>query len=214
MRPETYDFLGNLSAVWTVLLGAILATGGGFCATQIERHLEHRRRERNAALLFAEVLSMLGIILDLTYESYGRGEPFGPLTMRLLRSARREIDIYDRNRESLFDIRDAALRAKIHSMVLRLAMPMDAVFDVTQEILAEQVLLKSTANLAESQRHEIEEHIVDLRSRREGSYEFVRETAEGLKDLISSLEPIAQQSFEKHALAVRWNSSPVAAIAP
>jgi hypothetical protein len=210
MRPETYDFLGNLSAVWTVLLGAILATGGGFCATQLERHLEHRRRERNAALLFAEVLSMLGIILDLAYESYGRGEPFGPLTLRLLRSARREIDIYDRNRESLFDIRDAALRAKIHTIVLRLAMPIDAVFDTTQEIMAEQVFLKSTPNLPELQRHEIEEHVADLRTRRVSSYEFVRETAEGLKGLISSLEPLAQQSFEKHALAVRGD----AALAP
>ena len=93
-------------------------------------------------------------------------------------------------------------------------MPMDAVFDTTREIAAEQLLLKSTANLAELQRHEIQEHIVDLRARREGSYEFVRETAEGLKDLISSLEPIAQQSFEKHALAVRGNTVRVAAAAP
>lgn len=206
MRPETYDFLGNLSAVWTVLLGAILATGGGFCATQIERHLEHRRRERNAALLFAEVLSMLGVILTLTHESYGRGEPFGPLTLRLLRSARREIDIYDRNRENLFDIRDAALRAKIHTVVLRLGMPMDAVFDTTQEMVADQILLKSSPDLPEIQRHEIEEHIADLRSRRESSYDFVMETANDLKQVIAGLEPIAQQSFEKIALVARGNA--------
>ena len=201
MRPETYDFLGNLSAVWTVLLGALLATGGGFCATQIERQLEHRRRERNAALLFAEVLSTLGIILDMTHATYGRGDPFGPITLRMLRSARREIDIYDRNRESLFDIRDAALRAKIHSIVLRLAMPMDSIFDTTQEIAAEQMFLKTTPNLPELQHQEIEDHITELRTRREGGYDFIRETAEGLKGLIASLEPIAQQSFEKHALA-------------
>jgi hypothetical protein len=201
MRPETYDFLGNMSTVWTVLLGALLATGGGFCATQLERHLEHGRRERNAALLFAEVLSTLGIILNMTHETYGRGDPFGPITLRMLRSARREIDIYDRNRESLFDIRNAALRAKIHSVVLRLAMPMDSIFDATNEIAAEQMFLKTTPNLPDLQHQEIEDHIVELRARREGSYEFIRETAEGLKGLIASLEPIAQQSFEKHALA-------------
>jgi hypothetical protein len=211
MRPETYDFLGNLNAVWTVLLGALLATGGGFCATQIERQLEHRRRERNAAILFAEVLSTLGILLDMTHETYGRGEPFGPITLRMLRSARREIDIYDRNRESLFDIRDAALRAKIHSVVLRLAMPMDSIFDVTQEIAAEQMFLKTTPNV---QRQEIEDHIGELRVRREGGYDFIRETAEGLKGLIGSLEPIAQQSFDKHALALGRNVPPVAAAAP
>jgi hypothetical protein len=214
MRPETYDFLGNLNAVWTVLLGALLATGGGFCATQIERQLEHRRRERNAAILFAEVLSTLGILLDMTHETYGRGEPFGPITLRMLRSARREIDIYDRNRESLFDIRDAALRAKIHSVVLRLAMPMDSIFDVTQEIAAEQMFLKTTPNLPDVQRQEIEDHIGELRVRREGGYDFIRETAEGLKGLIGSLEPIAQQSFDKHALALGRNVPPVAAAAP
>ncbi|MGD0144360.1 MAG: hypothetical protein ABSC92_14485, partial [Rhizomicrobium sp.] len=183
MRPETYDFLGNMSAVWTVLLGALLATGGGFCATQLERHLEHRRRERNAAILFAELLSMLGIILNLTHEAYGRGEPFGPLTLRLLRSARREIDIYDRNRESLFDIRDAVLRAWIHCVVLSLAMPMDEVFDATQEIMAEQVLLKSSPDLPDLRRLEIEEHIADLLSRRAGSYDFVQESAVDLKQV-------------------------------
>jgi hypothetical protein len=201
MRPETYDFLGNLSAVWTVLLGALLATGGGFCATQLERQLESRRRERNAALLFAEVLSTLGIILDMTHGVYGRGDPFGPITIRMLRSARREIDIYDRNRESLFDIRDAALRAKIHSVVLRLAMPLDSIFDSTQEIAAEQMFLKTTPNVPDLQQQEIENHIGELRARREGGYDFIRETAEGLKGLIASLEPIAQQSFEKHSLA-------------
>lgn len=203
MRPETYDFLGNLNAVWTVLLGAILATAGGFCATQIERHLEHRRRERNAALLFAEVLSTLNIILNLTHKSRGRGDPYGPVTLRMLRSGRREIDIYDRNRESLFDIRSAALRAKIHSTVLRILMPMDAVFDTTHEIGAEQMRLKSAADLSELQRRELEEHISELRLRRDGSYEFVMETASELKALIGDLEPIAQQSFEKHDQAVR-----------
>ncbi len=214
MRPETYDFLGNLSAVWTVLLGALLATGGGFCATQLERYLEHRRRERNAALLFAEVLSTLGIILNMTHETYGRGDPFGPITLRMLRSARREIDIYDRNRESLFDIQDAALRAKIHSIVLRLAMPMDSIFDATQEIAAEQMFLKTTANLPDLQHQEIEDHIGELRARRAGGYDYIRETAEGIKGLIASLEPIAQQSFEKHALAVRDDPAPAQEAAP
>jgi len=86
-------------------------------------------------------------------------------------------------------------------VVLRLAMPMDSIFDATNEIAAEQMFLKTTPNLPDLQHQEIEDHIVELRARREGSYEFIRETAEGLKGLIASLEPIAQQSFEKHALA-------------
>lgn len=205
MRPETYDFLGNLNAMWTVLLGALLATGGGFGATLLERYLERRARERNAALLFAEVLSMIDVILKMTHSTYGRGDPFGPVTLRILRSVQHEIGIYDRNRESLYDIRDAALRAKIHSTVLRLAMPIDGVFDTTQEMTTVQGRLKTTS-LSAQQMQELEERVAELRARRVASYEFVRETAEELRPLIKNLEPVARQSFERHLDAVQAQS--------
>jgi hypothetical protein len=55
------------------------------------------------------------------------GERYGPVTRRMLMAARRELDIYERNRESLLDLRDAQLRVDIHSMMVRLAMPLDGV---------------------------------------------------------------------------------------
>jgi len=59
----------------------------------------------------------------------GQGDPWGSVTTRILRSARREIDIYDRNRERLYDLRSADLRIKIHALILRTAMPLDGILD-------------------------------------------------------------------------------------
>src|SRR5665213_1597106 len=100
MFGEIFDSASNQSALWAVVLGALLATMGGFAATQLERIVEHNRRERNAALFFGELLTTLQIILKFAKDAHGRGDPYGPITMRMLQSARKEIDIYDLNSES------------------------------------------------------------------------------------------------------------------
>ena len=107
MVIDTFGFLTDQSTLIAVVLGAILATIGGFSATVLERYLDKRERERNSALFFGEVLSTLAIIVRFADETKKIGEPYGPVTMRMLRSARSELDIYDRNRETLFDLRDA-----------------------------------------------------------------------------------------------------------
>jgi hypothetical protein len=47
----------------------------------------------------------------------------------MLRAARREIDIYERNREALVDLRDARLRTDVHALTLRIAMSLDGLLD-------------------------------------------------------------------------------------
>lgn len=42
VRPEDFDFISNFDTVWAVALGAILATLGGFAATQMERVMGRR----------------------------------------------------------------------------------------------------------------------------------------------------------------------------
>ena len=49
--------------------------------------------------------------------------------MRMLRAARREMDIYDRNRESLIDLKEPKLRVAVQSVMVRLAMPLDGLLD-------------------------------------------------------------------------------------
>jgi hypothetical protein len=50
MAGQIFDAAANQSAVWAVILGAVLATAGAFVATQRDSYVEHHRRERNAAL--------------------------------------------------------------------------------------------------------------------------------------------------------------------
>jgi hypothetical protein len=194
-NPDQFDFLSNFSTLWAVFLGAILATIGGFTATQLEWFFERRRRERNSALFFGEVLSTLAIVLKYAESSRKIGDPYGPITVRFLRSARREIEIYDRNRESLFDLRDADIRARIHTLILRLTMPLDGIFDATQELQTLQSQVKSPL-LAPEDRKEIEDRIATITSSRDTSFDFVSETGEQLRTAMKQLEPLARHSFD------------------
>ena len=112
-----------------VVIGAVLATVGGFAASQLEHHFRRQERERSAALLFGEILFSLRLILRVADQSRMRGDPYGPLTLRMIKYAQGEIDTYARNREALFDLRHAALRAEMHSLFVQMAMTLDGVIE-------------------------------------------------------------------------------------
>ena len=202
LNPEDLDFISNFNTFWAVFLGAILATIGGFGATQAEWILERRRRERNAAIFFGELLTTMNIILTIAGESREVGDPYGPITLRMLRSAVKEVDIYNRNRETLFDLRDAELRARIHTLVLRIVMPADGVFDTTNEIAQIQGLLKSPGMTLDD-RAELEERLERLKATRVGAFDTVLESAEQLKNVVRQLEPIAKYSYDNIDKVVR-----------
>lgn len=192
LKPDDFDFISNFDTVWAVILGAVLATLGGFAATQFEQLMGRRERERNAALLFGEVLSTLALIIELAGETRGRGDPYGSVTMRVLRSARRELDVYERNRERLFDLREGTLRARIHTLVLRLAMPLEGIFDATRELAELDVRQGGAGGVPPAltaQRTMLEE-------RRDSAFAFLIETAPQLGPVITELEPLARHSFE------------------
>lgn len=195
MASDNFGFLTDQNTLMAVILGAVLATIGGFVATMLERYLDKRERERNAALFFGEVLSSLAIILRFADETKRIGEPYGPVTMRMLRSARSELDIYDRNRESIFDLRDPDLRARIQTLLIRISMPIDGVIDATDEIKTLKEKLRDVTD-AET-RKEMQEHLRLDEARREQGYLFIHQTAEGLKGVIAGLEPLARQSFDR-----------------
>ena len=202
LNPEDLDFISNFNTFWAVFLGAILATIGGFGATQAEWILERKRRERNAAIFFGELLTTMNIILTIAGESRAVGDPYGPITIRMLRSAVKEVDIYNRNRETLFDLRDAELRARIHTLVLRIVMPADGVFDTTNEIAQVQSLLKSPGMTLDD-RAELEERLERLKAIRVGAFDTVLESSEQLKNVVRQLEPIAKYSYENIDKVVR-----------
>jgi hypothetical protein len=196
LKPEDMDFISNFSTVWAVFLGAILATLGGFAATQMEWQIERVRRERNAALFFGEVLQTLCVLLNMADESRAIGDPYGPITLRMLRSALREIDIYNRNRETLYDIRKAELRARVHTQILRITMSCDGVFDSIQEISATRLALRAP-DLSLEHRQEYEDRLRELIEFRKSGFDFAVESGAALKNALRELEPIAHYSFDR-----------------
>jgi len=174
MRLNAFDLSPHGETLVAVVVGALLATISGVVANQLEAHFRRRDRERTAALLFGEVLSTLRVILEGAEQSRHVGEPYGPFTRRLLHAARREVDIYERNRESLLDLRDAGLRVDVHASMVRIAMPLDGVID-------------SINNPGDA----------DDEARDRG-FHFILESLAPLQALVARLGRIAGHRFEQH----------------
>lgn len=200
--PGAYDFLSNFSTVGAIVLGSIMATMGALAATQIEWRVERRRREQHAAVFFGEVLATLLAVLRIAKRVKGIGDPYGPVTMRMLRQALQEIGIYDRNRENLYAIQNAGLRARIHTSVLRISSPLNGIFDTTEEVRAGRIRLR-TPGLSQEERDEIEARILELTEMREGAFQFMERTALEIDALVKDLEPVAGHSFVDIAAAAR-----------
>jgi hypothetical protein len=187
MAFDPNDFLSGFSTLGQVVLGAVLATLGGFAATQLERMVLRRERERSAALLFGELILTLSILIDEAKAARSRGEPYGMYTMRLLRSVHRELDIYERNRERLGDLEQSALRGRVYNFMVRLSISLEGIFDTTHELREWQQ--KGAATDA----HKIRQK--ELEDLRDQGFAFMLATVDLVPDLLRSFEQISRHSF-------------------
>jgi hypothetical protein len=197
LKLPAVDLSSHNDTLWAVILGALLATASGFLATQLEAWFRRRERERNAALLFGEVLATIAMLLEIADDTRATGDPYGPVTMRMLVGARREIDIYDRNREQLYDLRDAEVRAKLHILVLRLTLPLDGVFDLAAEIATARATVVSP-RASKTVRDAATERLVEMEQRIADSFDFVLENAKNIEPLVARLRPIARHTFDNY----------------
>jgi hypothetical protein len=190
------------ATLWAVIVGAVLATVGGFAATQLEALFRRRERERSAALLFGEVLSVIEIITELTNEARGRGDPFGPVTSRMLRGIRRETEVYERNRESLYDLHDGKIRARIHTVMVRLTLTLEGVLDATSQIaLAENAargLSQDDPLTAQTMAQ-----VSGLIEVRQAAFDYLMQTAAQIPDIVSVLRRLAKEPIGEHADVAR-----------
>ncbi len=191
MRPEAFQAAIHSDTLLAVVVGAVLATLSGLAATQLEAHLKRRERQRDAALLFGELLSTLRILLNNAAETRGRGDPYGPITVRMLRAVRREIDLYDRNRQSLYDLRDARLRVQLHSLIVRTAMPLDGVLDASDELALVADIEDPGPRLAA------------LRVARDRGFDFLIDNTKEIPALVAALAIPAHHNFEPPADAIQ-----------
>lgn len=185
MRLNPADFPAHTDTLVAVVLGALLATFSGILATQVEAHFKRRERQRDAALLFGELLSTVRILLGFAGDTRNRGEPYGGITLRMLRSVRRELDIYDRNRERLYDIQAAAVRVTLHGLIVRIAMPLEGILD------SAEVLAANADNPA----------FDDMRAARVQGFDFLMETAKDIDPIVATFGRLAHHPFEAYSPA-------------
>jgi hypothetical protein len=119
---------------FAMLLGAFLASLGGFSVAWVLDRLERKREERSTALVMLDLLTSLNVMTNLARDARGRGDPYGPLTMRLITGCRRDLEVYERNRERIADITDPAVRSQIYTCMTRITMAIEGVLAETESI--------------------------------------------------------------------------------
>ncbi len=178
MRIDPSEFSPHAETFVAVVLGAVLATVSGLVATQVEARQRRSERQRDSALFIGELLLGLGVLIDETVERRKVGEPYGPITIRVLRSARRELDLYERRREQLYDVRNAELRGRIHGLIVRLTLPIDGIIETTE-------LLRRNPEQT------------DLRDVREGAFDFMVDLRSELTELVDQLSKVAGEPIAR-----------------
>lgn len=197
MKQSSFDFIGNLDTLLAVVVGALLATIGGLIGEHYEDIIERRRRQRDAARFFGEILSSIDALVDRAIHSQKFGDPWGPVTMRLFRTAMREAEVYDRNRERLFDIVNPQLRMDIHRHVVSEIFPLEAIIEGTEHIARINELLEDGSALSEERRARLADRLeIWLNSRKTG-LSFILNEREKTPELCAALERLARVKFAK-----------------
>ena len=195
MRQSVFDYIDNLATLLAVIVGALLATGGAMVAELVQDRLGRKRKEREAARFFGEILTSADRVLDRAFASLEIGEEWGPVSKRLFRTALDETAVYERNRERLFDIRDIPLRRAIHLHFLEETVPLVALVETWDDIDEIEKELTASDHLSESRRQYLEGELVKLRDGRSGALQTTKNKHAETEQIFTLLEPISGVSF-------------------
>lgn len=195
MRQSTFDFLGNLDTLLAVFIGAILATGGALVAEIIQERTNRKRRERDAARFFGDILVSIDRILDFAFRSQGIGNKWGGVTLRLFKTALKEAEVYERNRERLFDISDMELRGRIHSHFLTETFPIEALIENSEAIYAIEHTLGGETKFSKKEIEKFNARLSELQDARDVGLAALKREHEKTDDLCKDMEEIAKVKF-------------------
>ncbi len=192
MKQTAFDFLGNLDTLIAVVIGALLATIGGLIGEHFEDQIERKRRERDAARFFSEILHSIDTLVDRAIATQRIGDPWGPVTLRLFRTALREAEVYERNRERLFDLHDAELRKRIHAHVVSEILPLEGMLDGCERITATTTELEDRDDLSAAKREKMATSVAGLVDMRDRALAFIKEERLATVDICAALARLAE----------------------
>ena len=195
MRQSVFDYIDNLDTLLAVIVGALLATGGAMVAELVQDRLGRKRKEREAARFFGEILTSADRVLDRAFGSMDVGEEWGSVSKRLFRTALDETAVYERNRERLFDIRDIPLRRAIHLHFLEETVPLVALVETWDEIDEIEKELSVPDHLSAARRQFLAAELDKLQISRAGALETTKKKHAETDLICELLEPISGVSF-------------------
>jgi len=195
MRNTVFEYIGNLDTLLAVCVGALLATLGALFAELIQERRNRKRRERDTARFFGDILTSLDHILDFTFQSQKVGDPWGAMTRRLFKTALREGAVYERNRERLFDIQDMALRSRIHIHFLNEMVPIEAVIENGEKLEKVERRLASEAKNTRKNLQALNAEKEQLRLMLDNGVTAIKRERAKTAKLCAELEKIAKVKF-------------------
>ncbi|PHS76894.1 MAG: hypothetical protein COB56_05095 [Robiginitomaculum sp.] len=195
MRTSAFDFLSNLDTLLAVFIGAGLATGGALLAEIIQERTNRKRRERDAARFFGDILMSIDQILSFAFHSQGIGDKWGGVSIRLFKTALKEAEVYERNRERLFDILDMDLRGRIHSHFLTETFPIEALIESSEDIASIENTLGRGVKLSKKEADKLNVQLSELFEAREAGLTALKREHAKTDDLCRDMEKIAKVKF-------------------
>jgi hypothetical protein len=215
VTQSIFDLTGAAGSQFlAMIIGAFLASSGGFLVTWLWDRLERKRQERSIALVCLDLLSSLSVLTNLAKDARARGNPYGPYTIRLVRSCMRDLDVYERNRERIADIVDPTARAEIYQCMARMTLAIEG-------ILAEHEIIARTNDEIEAARaagnvprvKDLENDRREREVRRDNSFDFMVDTTDELCAPLSiKLRAIAKSEPQNLAAVVAANAQVAAAV--
>ena len=210
-----FDVMGVAGAQFAaMIIGAFLASTGGFFVAWLLDRMERKRQERSIALVCLDLLSSLSVLANLAKDARMRGEPYGPYTIRLVRSCMRDLDVYERNRERIADISDPNARAEIYQCMARMTLSIEGILGETEVIAKTDEAIEAAAAAGDTKK--VEELTLgrkERETRRDNSFEFMLETTEELcAPLALKLRAIAKSEPQNLAEIVAANVQSAAGV--
>ena len=197
-----------------MIIGAFLASIGGFFVAWLLDRMERKRQERSIALVCLDLLSSLGVLTSLAKDARARGNPYGPYTIRLVRSCMRDLDVYERNRERIADISDPDVRAEIYQCMARMTLAVEGVLAET-EIIAQndEEIAVARAKGDTAKVDDLTGQRNERSARRDSSFDFMTETTADLGGpLAVKLRAVARTEAQNLAAIVAANAQAAAVV--
>lgn len=213
VTQSIFDVTGAAGAQFiAMIIGAFLASAGGFFVAWLLDRMERKRQERSIALVCLDLLSSLGVLTRLAKDARARGNPYGPYTVRLVRSCMRDLNVYERNRERIADISDPDVRAEIYQCMARMTLAVEGILGESDIIAVTDEAIEAARIKGEMAKvDELTQQRQERCGRRDASFDFMMEATQNFCDPLSiKLRKVAKSEAQNLAAIVAANAQAAA----